>query len=457
MAKTQLRILFHNGTEEIRIVTDGNYGIGRAEENWLCPLDKTLSRSHSRLLMQDGNLRIEALSSRNGTFVNGKKIASQWLLGFGDEIVVGQTRIVVCEDPQAADDRRHQETLELAVTQDDYGDEYDDEIVAADAVMIKLKEQARKFAASDLPVLITGESGTGKELFARRIHECSNRKQQPLVIINCPALASGVLVSELFGVEAGVATGVEKRRGRLEEADGGTLFLDEVADLPLEAQAILLRFLSDGIIERLGGRRQIPLDVRILAATNKDLEAAIAEGAFRGDLFFRLNVLHMDIPPLRKRVDDILPLVSHILQKRGKSDVSVTAQAITALEKYPYPGNVRELAALIERAALLCDGDEIDVDSFDFQNSSCTEGDPGNIEGQAEALLDGIVSGDVDFWKQVYTPFQEREFSRPLLRLLVKLGLARCDGTVKSLATVLRVEPQYRKLLDFVRNNRLMP
>jgi Nif-specific regulatory protein len=216
--------------------------------------------------------------------------------------------------------------------------------------VVKLIEQ---ISDSTVSVLITGESGTGKELAAKAIHYISPRARQPLVALNCAALPESLLESELFGIEKGVATGVEQRIGKFEASDGGTLFLDEIGDLSLVAQAKILRALQERVIERVGGRRAIPVDVRILAATNKDLETEIKKGNFREDLYYRLKVIHIQMPPLREIRQDIPLLANYFLlkhcQEMKKEPMKLVPEALECLMTYSWPGNVRELENEIKR------------------------------------------------------------------------------------------------------------
>lgn len=213
---------------------------------------------------------------------------------------------------------------------------------------------------SSVNVLITGESGTGKELVAKAIHYNSPRARQPFVALNCAALPETLVESELFGIEKGVATGVERRIGKFEEANGGTLFLDEIADLSPTAQAKILRVLQERVVEHIGGRREIPVDVRVLAATNKDLEAEIKRDNFRQDLYFRLKVGHVHMPPLREIQEDIPLLAKYYLanfcQEMKKEPMSLSPEALTTLMHYSWPGNVRELENEIRRAVLSVPG-----------------------------------------------------------------------------------------------------
>jgi DNA-binding NtrC family response regulator len=229
-------------------------------------------------------------------------------------------------------------------------------------------ELLRKAAATQVTVLLTGETGVGKERFARALHGLSSRAQGPFVAVNCAALPADLIESELFGVERGAFTGAHASRpGRFERADGGTLFLDEIGDMPLAAQAKLLRVLQEGEVERLGAQRGKRVDVRVVAATNLDLEQAVAQGRFRRDLLYRLNVYPIRIPPLRERAEDIEPLARYLIRRfaaqHGKHTIGLTDRALDAMRRYPWPGNVRELENLIERGVILVpSGTRIDVE-----------------------------------------------------------------------------------------------
>lgn len=219
----------------------------------------------------------------------------------------------------------------------------------------------RKVSTTDAPVLIMGESGTGKELAARAIHRLSARREYPFVVINCGAIPENLLESELFGHEKGAFTGAHiQRKGRFEMAEGGTLFLDEIGELPLNLQVKLLRFLQERVVERLGGREQIELDTRIIAATNRDLKEAMKTGSFREDLYFRLGVIRMSLPPLREREGDTVLLAKAFLERsadENRNKISgFTNQAMDALRQYAWPGNVRELENRIKRAVIMAEG-----------------------------------------------------------------------------------------------------
>jgi two-component system NtrC family response regulator len=237
-------------------------------------------------------------------------------------------------------------------------------IVGKNARMQEIYQLIEKVAPTPASVLITGESGTGKELVARAIHINSPKEKSPFISVNCAALPETLLESELFGHERGAFTGATSmRKGRFELADGGTLFLDEIGDIPLPLQAKLLRVLQERSFERVGGTHPINVDVRIITATNRELKDEVDEGRFREDLYYRLNVLHIHLPPLRERVDDIPMLTDHFINKfakmLNKPDLRISGEALRFLVGLPWEGNVRELENTIERAAILCSGNVI--------------------------------------------------------------------------------------------------
>ena len=259
----------------------------------------------------------------------------------------------------------------------------------------KVLQDIQSFARGDASVLIIGETGTGKELVARAIHNAGFRVNGPFVAINCTAIPENLAESEFFGIERGAATGVTKRIGYFEQADGGTIFIDEVGDMSLNLQAKLLRTLQEHTVRRVGGNREIKIDVRVVAATNKDLKAEIKAGNFREDLYYRLGVLELQIPPLRKRKDDIAVLASHFLEKmqqRLNNKVEgFSAEAIQVMEKYPWPGNIRELENEIERVVTLADeGKTIEADHLSPHLSEETTPDLFNLDNMPETLREAV-------------------------------------------------------------------
>jgi two-component system, response regulator FlrC len=243
--------------------------------------------------------------------------------------------------------------------------------VACAATSMRLIDLARRVAASDCTVLIVGESGTGKEVLARFIHRCSPRSREPFIAVNCAAIPENMLEAMLFGYERGAFTGAHAAHaGKFEQAQGGTLLLDEITEMPLGLQAKLLRVLQEREVERLGGRTPIPLDVRVLATTNRRLREEVAAGRFREDLYYRLNVFPLAIAPLRTRRDDVLPLAMQLLSARcrpGEQIPALSADAAHLLLTYPWPGNVRELDNLLQRALILVNGPVIRQEHIQFE------------------------------------------------------------------------------------------
>ncbi|MCH2169899.1 sigma-54 dependent transcriptional regulator [Myxococcota bacterium] len=251
----------------------------------------------------------------------------------------------------------------------------------------------RRVADTDATVMVCGESGTGKELVARALHARSARRDGPLVTINCAAIPHELIERELFGHERGAFTGaVERLAGRFEVASGGTLFLDEIAEIPLSAQAKLLRALQERQIERLGGSESLTIDVRVIAATNRDLEREVSEGRFRDDLYYRLDVIRIDVPPLRDRVEDIRPLALQLFEssrsRLGRGPAGLSKAALRILERYPWPGNVRELVNVIEHCVTLAEGEQVETHDL-----------PPRIlaESQVLALRNDLRAGRTDF------------------------------------------------------------
>jgi len=268
-------------------------------------------------------------------------------------------------DPKQSQERFQHENVALREETDQAS--MFEEIVGTSAALQRVLSLVSKVAPTDASVLITGETGTGKELVARAIHRRSQRSSKSFVSVNCAAIPRDLIASELFGHEKGSFTGaVQRRVGRFELADGGTIFLDEVGELPKETQIALLRILQEREFERVGGTRSIRTNVRVVAATNRDLRAAIAAGTFRSDLFYRLNVFPLEIPPLRERREDILALVEYFIDRCarnvGKDIRGINKKSLDLLQSYPWPGNIRELQNVIERSVIMCETENFSVD-----------------------------------------------------------------------------------------------
>ena len=247
-------------------------------------------------------------------------------------------------------------------------------IITRDPDMIKMCRNIERVATSDVTVMLLGESGTGKEVLARALHQLSDRKEGRFVAINCAAIPENLLESELFGYEKGAFTGAVKQTpGKIESAKGGTFFLDEVGDLPFQLQAKLLRFLQERVIERIGGRDEIPVDVRVVCATHQNLKKLIEEGRFREDLFYRLGEIVIKIPPLRSRIGDAILLAHHFKNKfcakEGRHSMSFSQEALAAIEAHQWPGNVREMENCIKRAVIMAEGPQITASDLGLQDS----------------------------------------------------------------------------------------
>lgn len=294
-----------------------------------------------------------------------------------------------------------------------------DGMVGSCSAMKEVFRQVAKVAPTDTTVLILGESGTGKELVARALHEKSQRCKAPIVTVNCAAIPETLIESELFGHEKGAFTGaVTSRTGMVESANNGTLFLDEIGELPLTAQARLLRVLQNGEIRRLGSERPIHVDVRLLSATHRDLKQLVQEGKFRGDLYFRLRVVELLLPPLRERGHDLIDLANYLLDKTRKQlnrpAMALTADAIECIRRYDWPGNVRELENALERAVILSDGNQITADLLAIDTT--------DESGKAVTASAEINLSLEDYFRQFVLDNQDQTTETDLAR---KLGISR--------------------------------
>lgn len=287
----------------------------------------------------------------------------------------------------------------------------------------------RKVATTEVPVLIVGESGTGKELVAKAIHMNSSRREYPFVVINCSAIPETLLESELFGHEKGAFTGAHiQRKGRFEMVQGGTLFLDEIGELSLPLQVKLLRFLDEQKIERVGGRETIVVDARVLTATNRDLNQALKEGKFREDLYYRLGVVTISLPPLREREGDILVLATALLQRYAYENkrkiTEFTPQAIQTIKTYPWPGNVRELENRVKRAVIMAEGQKITLTDLEL-NISYSKYEVKGLKEARNELDKGLIQNAlVKNKRNITKAAEELGISRPTLyELMEKLGI----------------------------------
>lgn len=326
-----------------------------------------------------------------------------------------------------------------------------DELVGQSASICEVKRLIVQVAARDINVMITGESGTGKEVVARCLHEQSSRSAGPFVPVNCGAIPGELLESELFGHEKGAFTGaISSRAGRFELAQGGTLFLDEIGDMPLPMQVKLLRVLQERQFERVGGTRTIDADVRVIAATHKDLESMIEEGEFREDLYYRLNVFPIEIPPLRERLDDLSLLVNALIERlktQGMWSYRFHPSAMESLLRHPWAGNVRELANLLERLAIIHPGGVVGVSELPPKFRHLEEPDPARYEVAEPVVEKKEKKGSDPGWG--LTPFSSvvlpddgielKPFLEKLEQSLINQALERCGNVVARAADELGV------------------
>jgi transcriptional regulator with PAS, ATPase and Fis domain len=354
------------------------------------------------------------------------------------------------------------------------------ELIGTSPVVMELKEEVERLAHSDAKVLITGESGTGKEVLARAINGASPRANLPFIPVNCAGIPETLLESELFGHVRGSFTGAFRdKRGKLETAQNGTIFLDEIGEMTARMQGLLLRFLETGEIQKVGAERMSAvMNVRVIAATNRNLRELIAQGRFREDLFYRLNVIHIVVPPLRERREDIPLLVQHFLQRalgnpsgNGNGDGSRTGKpylvsqiapdAIAALREYSWPGNVRELENVVERLVVTGRREVIHAEDLSPEIRAAS---PVNIRPRrerrrtvADDLFKRLVEDKEPFWSAVYPLYMNREITKDNMRDLMHKGLDVARGNYKIVVRLFNMDPRdYKRFLNFLRKHQCL-
>jgi len=347
-------VVNRNGRTEEHTFERDVVTVGASEDNDLQVDDETVSRAHCKIFLEGDNYLIRDLDSTNGTFVNRVRVREAYLKA-DCSVLLGKSELKF----MPVDERVRIVPSDLQR----YG-----EIIGQDRTMREIYAILEKISPTDATVVVEGETGTGKEVVARTIHQQSQRREGPFVVFDCGAVPENLIESELFGHEKGSFTGaVSTRQGIFEMADGGTVFLDELGELALDLQPKLLRVLEQREVKRVGGTKPIKVDVRVVAATNRDLEEEVKEGRFREDLFYRLSVVRIVLPPLRDRRDDIPVLANHFLKqgrynrnKQGERKIQkISPEAMEKILVYPWPGNVRELANVVERAVSFADTDTV--------------------------------------------------------------------------------------------------
>ena len=335
-------------------------------------------------------------------------------------------------------------------------------IITSDPEMLKVARTIERVANANVSVMLLGASGTGKELLARAVHDKSERRDGAFIAINCAAIPENLLEAELFGYERGAFTGAVKSNiGKIEMAQGGTLFLDEVGDIPLPLQVKLLRFLQERVIERIGGRQAIAVDTRIVCATHQNLEAMIADGRFREDLYYRLRVIHLHVPPLRDRKRDIPELVEHFLAEfigRTPSVIrEVSPEAMVLLTEHAWPGNVRELENVLER--IVVEAQHQAIQPADLPPEVLPQLERGGAVSQhretiADELYKLLTEEGRCFWTTVYPLYMQREITRANVRDLVRKALEETCGSYRVVARMFNMEDaDYKRFLNFLRKH----
>jgi len=401
-----------SGEREAVLPLRGTYLVGTEPTCSIVLDDPYASGRHCKIGFEGGKLVLVDLGSTNGTWVNGVRVG-QAELKAGAWIRVGQSDLVL-EKAEPAD-----------------GPAFEG-ILSRSAAMREVFDRIERIAPSMAPVAIFGETGTGKELVARAIHRRSHRAKGPFIPVNCAAISKDLVESELFGHEKGAFTGaVSARKGAFEEAEGGTLFLDEIGELPLDLQAKLLRTLESGEIRRVGSSRPFRVDVRVVAATHRDLRAMARHGSFREDLYFRLSVIRIDLPPLRARKEDIALLADHLLGLYAPEGPlpAFTNEALVRLSSYDWPGNVRELRNVLARALLLRKGPEITAEDLFFDAEEGRKAEPTHSGDDDTIHLPGRTLAEIEREAILKSLRRNRGNRRAAAR---ELGLARSTLQVRA-------------------------
>lgn len=421
--------------------------VGRAADADVCLQEPALSRHHLRFRREDGGWMAEDQGSKNGTSLNGRPLLGSERLQPGDRMRLGQWMLVFEGEADTSERGASSDAETRAAGDEAHALSGAIELVGVSAAMAAVRESIADFAPTELPVLLRGEPGTGKELAAALIHEHSTRRPGPFVPVNCPAIPKDLFESALFGVAKGAATGVEANEGHVGRAAGGTLFLDEVGELEIGAQAKLLRFLESGAVDVVGGQGPTQTDVRVVAATNRDLEAAVEEGRFRSDLFDRLAGAEILLPALRERPEDIPVLVGHFAERARPRPAGIEPETIAELKARAWPGNVRELRRSIESAAARARGASIRLEHLPASRGG---------DDPVGRLTQRLTTGEGCFWSDLRDPYLARTLSRADAREVVR----RIDAGFtnwKEAAAAMGIETEHKKLLQFLLDNGLRP
>ena len=331
-------------------------------------------------------------------------------------------------------------------------------IIMASSQMRELCDYATRVAATDAKVLITGESGVGKDVIARHIHANSQRRGRTYIAVNCAGVAESLLESELFGHVKGSFTGAYRdKAGKLQLAHGGTLFLDELGEMSPRMQGLLLRFLENGEIQAVGAdTSRTTVDVRVIAATNRNLAEQVATGQFREDLFYRLRVIHLHVPPVRERREDIRPLATYFLGKSGGRQITLTDEAWQVLERYRWPGNVRELQNVMEQITALGSSPDAPIDVAQLPQTlaaACQTLRPSRERRRqlADELYQAIVEGGYSFWEHIHPMFLGRDITRHDIREMVRRGLSVTRGNYRGLLDLFNIPASdYKRFMNFL-------